>query len=509
MHPWSRAADAFESRGVALLVAVVTAVAITPWLPTLDDSYIVAHSADAIGAGWDSVYDVPALTGITSPAYLLCLLLATAIGLSTLNAIAVVTIAGVTSYLVGVWQLAGTLGATSWKRYALMAIGVMSGSIAVTITNGLETGCATALVVWAIVWVLEGRYRFAACAAGVLPWLRPDLLIVAAVVVILASRQAHTPLWRALLWAAVATLPFAIWIKAATGEWLPQTMAAKLVFFAEGCQPVGVRFRQAFDFLVMWMWLSTPIVLGLGAALFHRVGRVGLAAAIVALSGYAWMLPGALFHNDYRYLTALLVPWGLLGFGYVLSLVGGVGGLAAAALVAANATVSLPLLHLRLVDAQEFADMAIWVRDNVPRDSRILVHDAGALSFYAPNPLIDLVGLKTPSSIGVHRRLTWPSCGADRGRAMAEIARNSRPDYVVVIADWDRIFAITGALKTAGWTLMPVRTPIGQLNGYSVYRVASAGTGTRLRDAPAVAQAINTSNAPSDTAPPRISGAGW
>jgi hypothetical protein len=323
------------------------------------------------------------------------------------------------------------------------------------------------------VWTLEQRPLRAACAAGVLPWFRPDLSAVAAVIVIASAWQARTKLWRSAACAAAVSIPFTIWLRLETGAWLPQTMAAKLFFFAEGCLPAAEKITRSIEFLTIWMWLTTPIVLGLVAALLDRIGRLGLLAAALVVGVYTWLLPGALTHNDYRYVTALLVPWGLLGFARVLPKLNWSGAIAVGVWIAVCATSSWPWLRNRGAEAQEFADAAQWIAHSVPRDARILVHDAGAVSYYAPNQLTDLVGLKTPWSVEVHRRLTWPSCGAERSLAIAEIAQRSAPQYLVVIADWDRIFDISGALRRAGWELTPVRTPVRAIDRYTVYRLTS------------------------------------
>src|SRR6185437_14310541 len=72
--------------------------------------------------------------------------------------------------------------------------------------------------------------------------------------------------------------------------------------------------------------------------------------------------------------------------------------------------------------ARELVNTAMWVDTNVPADAVVLVHDAGAISTFAHRRAVDLVGLKTPSSIEAHRRLTAPSCGRDRPAAIADIA---------------------------------------------------------------------------------------
>jgi hypothetical protein len=47
----------------------------------------------------------------------------------------------------------------------------------------------------------------------------------------------------------------------------------------------------------------------------------------------------------------------------------------------------------------EMVTTARWVSQNVPPDSRLAVHDIGALGFYVQNPIVDMAGLITPDVV--------------------------------------------------------------------------------------------------------------
>ena len=77
--------------------------------------------------------------------------------------------------------------------------------------------------------------------------------------------------------------------------------------------------------------------------------------------------------------------------------------------------------EVRAVLVKKFAE--IFEREMVPvpatiRLVKVMVHDAGYVGFAARQRIVDLVGLKTPSSLEPHRELTWKSCGAGRGTAI-------------------------------------------------------------------------------------------
>ena len=120
--------------------------------------------------------------------------------------------------------------------------------------------------------------------------------------------------------------------------------------------------------------------------------------------------------------------------------------------------------------SRESAATAVWVDTYVPHDAVLLVHDAGVISELAHRRAVDLVGLKSPASVGAHLRSTWPSCGADRSIAVAAIARAAGASYVVVDASWDRAFGLVQGLSAQGFRLTLER-PSPVSNGYVVYRL--------------------------------------
>jgi hypothetical protein len=69
--------------------------------------------------------------------------------------------------------------------------------------------------------------------------------------------------------------------------------------------------------------------------------------------------------------------------------------------------------------------------------------------------LVDVVGLKTPSSIAWHRRYTRDTC--DYGDALDGIARQSRAQYALLLPD--EVWGCIGtSLQTKGWTLQRIPT---------------------------------------------------
>ncbi|MEP6988820.1 MAG: hypothetical protein ABI970_24680, partial [Chloroflexota bacterium] len=48
---------------------------------------------------------------------------------------------------------------------------------------------------------------------------------------------------------------------------------------------------------------------------------------------------------------------------------------------------------------QEMVASAHWIKDNIPTDQMLAIHDIGAVGYFAPRPMLDLAGLVSPEII--------------------------------------------------------------------------------------------------------------
>ncbi len=192
---------------------------------------------------------------------------------------------------------------------------------------------------------------------------------------------------------------------------------------------------------------------------------------------YLFRFPGALAHNYSRYLYVLL-PIAVLGWSV------GLGhadrrirraSLAAGALAAiqvavfASPNIAFYAGQVRTL-SRDNAAMAEWVAKNLPPDAVVMVHDAGRISLSGNQPLVDLVGLKSPFSADVHRGATYARCERTPS-AISDIARRSGAGFIVVTTDWDRIFGLTESLARTGWKVARADTERGDAF-YRVYRIS-------------------------------------
>src|SRR5262245_40953984 len=302
-------------RLAAVTILVAAAWFLTPAFPTLDDGYISLDSAQSILAGSDAQYGAPPLTGVTSPPYTLLLLGLLALRFPPLIALRAALALGLAALAIALWALARSAGLTGWKRAALPAAVLVAGPVIQQATNGVETGWAMAAAVAIVAAALAGRPLAAAALAGIIPWLRPDLTPLAGLLLLWTLRnESSAARTRALVVAAIAFIPWPIWIVLNTGAWIPQTMAAKAAFFAEGCRPADEKIALAARNTLGWARLLLPSLV-LSAAWIPRsaIGRIAAAAAAVTIAAFAIVLPGGLAHNDYRYLYPVGVPLIALG----------------------------------------------------------------------------------------------------------------------------------------------------------------------------------------------------
>src|SRR5262249_55214742 len=142
----------------------------------------------------------------------------------------------------------------------------------------------------------------------------PDLAPAVGLVMIYAARSAS---WRERLHAASLALaiavPFLIWMRIDSGSWIPQTIEAKELFFAEACAPLTMKMGVAFQAVSAFLLMVAPLVPCAPVLVRDRLGRYGLVAIGVTLAAFVMRFPAGLSHNDSRYLYAIIVPW--LSFG--------------------------------------------------------------------------------------------------------------------------------------------------------------------------------------------------
>ena len=475
--------------GAASLLACVWVV----WLGhpdfPLDDAYIVQHSVNGLLSGHETRFiGASPLRGITSPVdILLIALLALAVPAAWSQV--VIAALGAVLYVVGVFRLALAYGATAVWSGILAILSVIAGFSLFHLFNGLETGLAMAGLTWTLVWfrnpVPDKSWHHALLSA--LPFIRPELGL-------LSLAYLGRSLWdlrnadgrsaqflKIIGWLSLGAGPFILFAYLTGSTLIPSTISTKAYFFAQGCFPTTEKLLMAFVASIKFAITLNFAAIGFLVLLFSRIRYIGVSFLIIFFVADTEILPGAFFHNSYRYLY-LLMPFALAGWATFISFPEAYARRTGQFLLLV--AVGMAAIHLqgtwaRYSDAIEFsrtelAGVSKWIVSHLPADDVILIHDAGYISLHGKQRLVDLVGLKTSSSVDIHKRYTWSTCSRDP-RAIDTIAHRSGARYFVVLAYWDRNFKLTEALRAAGWSVTRVDTKRGDTK-YKVYQITPPGS---------------------------------
>jgi hypothetical protein len=413
------------------LTPVLPILLFWPRLFPLDDAYITLHNARSLLEGGDPIFGGSPLLGASSGVHVLCVALVGAIVPLPIASLAIGAICSCL-YAWGLWKLR--------PNWAFVAVGLLSSFIPVHLLNGLETSMALAAVTWAFVLADS---KWLPLLLGLLPYIHPDLLLLAAP---LALRQLRSAPLRVVGFGLLTALPFAIWYYRETGFPFPNTAQAKTVFFGEYLDPPLSRLELVGKALfASYIVLLLPGVVGLARS---KAGWCGLVymVGVVAIAFVA--LPGSLHFNDSRYL-ATFVPilcYGLAALPQYLTY-----ALAAASVV--TGVTSLQQLKVELDNTGQWFGGAKFIA-SLPSGSTVLVHDVGVAAWLKPKAtLVDVVGLKSPPSVAIMKKYKVRSC--QWGPALSEIALRSHAQYVAVLQVplWE---CVGTNLQQAGWTLVPV-----------------------------------------------------
>lgn len=444
----------------------------------LDDAYITIANAQQILTGAVDSYGQHLPSGATSLVHLL-LLAAAGWLLDMPLALMLLSMLATLIYALGLYRAVMSIGGHRWFAVAATLAGLFAAHAWYQLNNGLETGWAMAALAWCIYLAQfpqdKVKQTWLAALLGVLPFIRPELgLLSATLAVSAALRLYREPVQLARL--GVMTLVVAGILAGlallTVGALLPQTAGAKVAFFADAGRSLGQRL--AITLIILGTAPLAFVLLGLAALPRIRQGWAFVAFVLLFLAASTLSLPSGLSHNEQRYLYPLM-PLAIAGWAAIAAHPQLMGGKARvlvslAALLAATGVLTSGWQAYRdgLGFTADQEKLVAWARRNLPPDARILIHDAGYVGWQTRFRLIDVVGLKSPGSIAVHRRYTLPSAGKDRGMAVAEIARRARPTHAIVL---DQPFwgDIAGYLEQAGWTLQPLRPDRDAL--YQLYRL--------------------------------------
>ncbi len=493
---------------IATLMATLTVWFTTnktiPVFP-VDDAYITLHNAQVIWWGHDPNYaGSTALCGATSAVHLgLVTMLMTV--MKPLWALHTAAWLSIIAYVLGLSRLAFLYRASTPVAALFVIAGVTVALTPHQLMNGLETGLALAALTWMLVYSSDRAKpanRVLPILCGTIPFIRPELVALSAIIMSLrclrhlksspTRRTALTACAIDMALAAAATAPWFVWYWVSTGMPFPSTIAAKRAFFAETHLPISIK-TQWVTFQLEAFALKIGILSAAAVGLIlSRTGRAAVLFCVILLGCYWAQFPGALAHYEQRYLYIIL-PFVLYGAMLLFASRSLPLRVVAAMLLVLGTCQSLYYLPYRWKEynkgvaftQEELAGVASGCNATLPKNSVLLIHDAGYIAYATKFRMVDMVGLKTPSSVDSHLRLTLPSSGTRRWDALNEIALRSKADHLVVLANWERIFGIAHGLQQKGWRLRLLNNKSAAYHVYKLTRPPVTHTtkqsSTRLR----------------------------
>lgn len=472
-----------------ILLGVIYLFTVKPIFFPLDDPYITLHNAQVLHWGYDPSYPgISPLFGTTSAIhlveiFLLLYWLPPEIALLTTQWVAII------AYAVGLLRLAFLNQASVLNALLFLFIGLAAAYTPYQLLNGLETGLAMAAMTWLLCMASapeqsKTRNYGLPLLGGIFSFIRPELLIMVALLTVWQSRGQWRRLLKLGLLVLLGALPFLLWYGFSTGYPLPETIMAKVAFYAQVNLPFLIRFKlmlfnTVFFGIIFGSYLGFfGVMVLLLASPLGRIGALYIAIFLIFATTYLPLILSPNFNvGRYWYPCIPILLFGMLPclrhsdrilrWGANFLLIG----------LVCQTLFYLPshwkfYLTERKNNFTKCHEMAAWCLGNLPTKSVLLIHDAGYLAFATPFRLVDMVGLKTPSSIHYHQIITLPSSGTKRVTAISSIISDQQPDYLILLPEWDRKIQITRRLRQLGWHLTLLNT-INTLQGYTILRISS------------------------------------
>lgn len=316
--------------------------------------------------------------------------------------------------------------------------------------SGMETILATFVVMG--VYYLLAKRRVGWEVSGFLAasiWIRPDLLTlmlpvsISALLTVIPRSPAKTKRLLPFSVMILSVFAYLVFNRSTSGAWLPTTFYAKQAEYAElRALPFGLR---------AWQQFSTPLIGGGSLLLFGFVARIRetiknrdwpgmswIGWYFVMVGLYAARLPVTYQHGRYM-MPAMAVYFllgleGSLGFFHWLNEQRKLGWI-----LIRTGTISWILVTIsfwglgartyandvQLIETQ-MVDVAKWVKKNLPPESRVAVHDIGAVGYFTQVDLVDLAGLINPEVIPFLR---------DEHK-LAEYLDEKQVEYLICFPDW-------------------------------------------------------------------------
>lgn len=357
--------------------------------------------------------------------------------------------------------IARRLGVGDWPRaFVLLFLAVDYNHVFYGM-SGMETQVGVAVLLGAVLAVMDGRTTAAGVLLGLACLCRPDFgLFVVPALAYLVLRDRAAGL-RAGGLAAAVVAPWLIFTTLYYGSPVPNSISAKALrydtdypsllapgdwwpFISEQVSARQGWWKTFTPFLENGFVLDAPIPTWLSFGIFLVVALAAVAGVVLSVRVAGWWpvpafvlayvvyrfaaLPETYYEWYYPPVTALIVL--LAGVGFTA-----VGSRAIAPvcvlLVAAWcwALPGLTVLDRRVqqeIEANVRVPMGNWLRVNVPPGDSVTSESAGYVGYFGRVKLLDYPGLTSGEALEIMRRL-----GPERNNIL-ELIEAARPDFVIL-----------------------------------------------------------------------------
>ena len=314
-------------------------------------------------------------------------------------------------------------------------------------TSGMETLLHGFIILAVLGMLMENtrQYLILGLLAGLSVWVRPDGLTLLGPILFTAFLQETSfksrgsALLKVFIGFGLLFFFYLLFNLALSGTPMPNTFYAKQAEYQEYLHALSLSARLNDYILPI---IASPFIV-LVPGLFLWVFKVirernwGAVAGLIWFIGYVgiyFMRLPAYQHG--RYIIPgfpALYLWGTIGMmGYITSSkvnqrVSFLWQTLLIVLVIAFQWVGANqnARDVILIETQ-MVRTAQWVNENLPVDSRLAVHDIGAIGYFTQNPLIDLAGLVTPEVVSFIR---------DEAR-LAGYLNSTGADYLITFPSW-------------------------------------------------------------------------
>lgn len=462
-----------RSTGLAYWIVFAVALFVRWWVVFFadaisDDALIVMRVARNLAEGRGFVYNEgQRVLAVTSPLYTLAAAgiwsLCGESALIVARALGAVADAGTAVIVAALASRVGHLTAAlvAGLTYALVS------TVVLPVTSGLETGLYTLSIALTFLAMEKNQAILAAASASCAVLLRPDGLILLAIVFAVITWNTRKIPFKAILIAGAILSPWALFSLYYFGSPIPQTIVAKALLARSAGQQWG--FILAKFFLGGVPRIAVGALCVTGAALVirgrepSRLGTVLLwgACYIAAFSTagvwWPWYLPPAVI--PYAMLTgigaAAVFRWARARWGLREGMAGVV--MAAGLLLMAGQTVA----HAR--DARYGAalyksqrkEIASWIDRCSAGKASVFIEPMGMVGFFVHRPIQDYPGLASREVTAALSRLGRRVPGKPNDpQVVGAILAGVRPDILVLRRD--EYAAVSRVASQAGYRLAHV-----------------------------------------------------